>query len=69
MAEQGSLFEETSVDRAAAHMETLRRVHAGAVRRGTKAANVPMAHGLVYDPHIDGKLKLTPAGLAKVRAL
>jgi hypothetical protein len=57
------------IDRAAAHMEVLRDVHAGRVRRGTKAANVPMAHGLVFDPHVDGRLRLTPKGLAKVRAL
>ena len=64
----GELLPNMGVDRAAAHMDVLRRVHAGKVTRGTKAANVPMAHGLVYDPHVDGRLKLTPKGREKLRA-
>lgn len=27
-----------------------------------------IAHGLAYNPHVDGRLKLTPAGRAKLAA-
>jgi hypothetical protein len=69
MTDQGSFFEvDTSVERAAANMEMLRQIRMGKIRRSTKAANVLMAHGLAYDPHVDGRLKLTPAGLAQLKA-
>lgn len=67
VSDQAALFD-AGLGRAAADMETLRRIHAGKVTRGTKAANVPLAHGLAYDPHVDGRLRLTPAGRAKLRS-
>lgn len=27
---------------------------------------IAIAHGLAYDPHVDGKLRLTPAGRARL---
>lgn len=33
-----------------------------------KQVAVVIAHGLAYDPHIDGRLRLTKPGLAKLRA-
>jgi hypothetical protein len=33
-----------------------------------RAQAIAIAHGLIYDPHIDGALRLTPAGRAKLAA-
>ena len=37
-------------------------------KTSTKAQARAIAHGLAYDPHVEGKLKLTPAGREKLRA-
>jgi hypothetical protein len=29
---------------------------------------IAVAHGLAYDPHVDGRLRLTPVGRAKLAA-
>jgi hypothetical protein len=29
---------------------------------------VAIAHGLAYDPHVNGRLRLTPKGYARIRA-
>lgn len=33
-----------------------------------KAQAIAIAHGLAYDPHVDGRLRLTPAGREKLAA-
>lgn len=33
-----------------------------------RATSIALAHGLAYDPHIDGKLRLTPLGREKLAA-
>ena len=33
-----------------------------------KALTIAVAHGLAYDPHVDGRLRLTPVGRAKLAA-
>lgn len=33
-----------------------------------KAVTIAVAHGLAYDPHVDGRLRLTPVGRAKLAA-
>lgn len=34
-----------------------------------KAQAIAVAHGLAYDPHVDGRLRLTPVGRAKLAAV
>lgn len=34
----------------------------------TKAQQIAIAHGLAFDPHVDGRLRLTPLGREKLRA-
>lgn len=31
-----------------------------------KAQTIAIAHGLAYDPHVDGRLRLTPRGREKL---
>lgn len=64
---QDSLFD-SPPDRGAANLDALRRFHAGQ-KIGQREQNVLLAHGLLFDPHVDGKLRLTPPGRAKVLAL
>lgn len=33
-----------------------------------KAQTIAVAHGLAYDPHVDGRLRLTSRGLAQLNA-
>lgn len=33
-----------------------------------KAQTIAIAHGLAYDPHVDGRLRLTPRGREQVGA-
>lgn len=33
-----------------------------------REATIAIAHGLAYDPHVDGRLRLTPVGREKLRA-
>lgn len=35
---------------------------------GAKRTSIAIAHGLAYDPHVDGKLRLTPVGRDKLAA-
>lgn len=52
-----ALFEpEPAVD-----VETLRKIHLRQ-KPNERRANVAIAHGLAYNPHVDGKLRLTPRG-------
>lgn len=34
-----------------------------------KAQAIAIAHGLAYDPHVDGRLRLTPVGRTKLAAV
>lgn len=33
-----------------------------------RETSIAIAHGLAYDPHVDGRLRLTPPGRAKLEA-
>ncbi|HEX7246435.1 MAG TPA: hypothetical protein VF245_12820 [Solirubrobacterales bacterium] len=35
-------------------------------KTNAKATTIAIAHGLVYDPHVDGRLRLTPLGREKL---
>ena len=37
-------------------------------KTSAKRTQIAVAHGLAYDPHVDGRLRLTPAGRAKLAA-
>lgn len=56
------------IDRGAANLDALRRLYSGQ-KLAKREQNILCAHGLAYDPHVDGRLRLTPPGLAKVKAL
>jgi hypothetical protein len=34
-----------------------------------KAQAIAIAHGLAFDPHVDGRLRLTPAGREKLEGV
>jgi hypothetical protein len=57
---QAALFEESPA------LAALRKLQAGG-KLSEREATIAIAHGDVYDPHIDGRLRLTSAGLAKLR--
>lgn len=45
-------------------MPALRRFVAGDRKRksGSREQNILLAHSLIYDPRVDGRLRLTPRG-------
>ena len=49
-------------------IDFLQRIQRGEVSSASTVREVPVAiaHGLAFDPHLDGRLRLTPTGLAKV---
>jgi hypothetical protein len=44
---------------------TLREIHRTGKARPKRMA-IAIAHGLAYDPHVDGRLRLTPVGREKL---
>ena len=37
-------------------------------KTSAKRTSIAIAHGLAYDPHVDGRLRLTPVGREKLAA-
>jgi len=37
-------------------------------KTSAKRTQIAIAHGLAYDPHVDGRLRLTPVGREKLGA-
>lgn len=35
-------------------------------KTNAKATTIAIAHGLAYDPHVDGRMRLTPVGREKL---
>lgn len=38
-------------------------------KTSAKRTQIAIAHGLAYDPHVDGRLRLTPVGRARLAAV
>lgn len=54
-------------DAIGADVEALEQIHRTGKAK-PKAVSIAIAHGLAYDPHVDGRLRLTPVGRAKLAA-
>lgn len=63
VTKQGSLFAADPIGGKAVNLDLLRRIGNGEkVQAKTKGATRLIAHGLAYDPHVDGRLRLTDLG-------
>jgi hypothetical protein len=60
---QEGLFDE--LERATVAASFLEEIRAKGKTKA-KAQTITIAHGLAYDPHVDGRLRLTPAGEARL---
>jgi hypothetical protein len=60
---QEGLFNE--LERATVAISFLEEIRAKGKTKD-KAQTRAIAHGLAYDPHVDGRLRLTPAGEARL---
>jgi hypothetical protein len=57
----------TEIDRIGIALGFLEEIRATGQTK-PKALTIAIAHGLAYDPQVDGRLRLTPVGRAKLAA-
>lgn len=57
----------TEIDRLEIALGFLEEIHVTGKTK-PKAQTIAIAHGLAYDPHVDGRLRLTGPGRARLAA-